>query len=374
MADFFESIPQEKYNLLGELLKAVMWYPTGNFKRSALDDWYEDTAELDKRRGKYQREEGRRRGTSRSEWDNERERMLMERQLAKSAPQPGPEIEAFDGGEYLFEYPSLEPAQSSGGRVNVKPMTRSGMALLAGDGDYISEWADVPAYGGVDSDSDYISQGVAPPPTPNSWDAFMALNPNIDLDKIARQAGGKPGSFPVTNEFGGAISEMPDTRPPEQSDEAFYDFVYNQIPLMEAERLRDSRSRAYNPDAAQSLVDMVNERRRIATEEAGAKVQQQLADIAMMEQTRQSGIGGRIDAMLKAVADSGISMEAPDIVRKLIVAKDAAMRGDERLANQIVLEISKQLGGQPGAAVSERPTSVPGSAGADLVYSGGRIR
>jgi len=94
-----------------------------------------------------------------------------------------------------------------------------------------------------------------PEPAQNSWDAFIAMNPNLDLDKVARQAGGIPGSFPVTNEYGGEISDnSQNVLPPGQTDQDLQKTA-DKIDLQnKMESMLDPRSRGYDPEGAKTFL------------------------------------------------------------------------------------------------------------------------
>jgi len=123
----------------------------------------------------------------------------------------------------------------------------------------------------------------APPPAQNSWEAFQAMNPDLDYAAVARQAGGTPGSFPVENEFGGAISEMPSS--PEQQAQVrdLMDYVQNQIPQDEFARKQDPRSRAYDPGGAEQLLTKMKQDQEAQAMSAQTRIQEIQAQAAMKE-------------------------------------------------------------------------------------------
>ena len=92
-------------------------------------------------------------------------------------------------------------------------------------------------------------------PAQNSWDAFIAMNPNLDLDKVARQAGGRPGSFPVTNEYGGEISDnSQNVLPPGQTDQDLQRTADKITLQNQMEASLDPRSRSYDQGGAKTFL------------------------------------------------------------------------------------------------------------------------
>jgi hypothetical protein len=246
MADFFERIPQEDYNLIGELIKAAMWYPTGRFADSVRDKQYEDVLKREKKMSRVQRERERAEGTKTPDWENDRERMLMELQLAKRPPDLG-------GGAV----PEMAPSHIS----DMPPMPGMGMMPSHVGGMPTGPSMDmVPSHGPYQApppvDDMYVPQRAKLPEEMDAdrhaqnWADFLKLNPNLDLEAVARQSGG--------NVQGGTFSEMPENNFPAghpQSDEAFFRWVDDFVLQQKLDEVQDPNNRKFNPRAAEQLIE-----------------------------------------------------------------------------------------------------------------------
>jgi len=253
-------------------------------------------------------------------------------------------------------------------------------------------------------DEMYVSERVSPPTTPpeqNSWEAFLALNPNLDLDKVAEQAiakgGGRGKSVP-----GGTFSEMPDNNfAPDhpQSDEAFskwvHEFDYDQT----MREKMDPRSRAYDPAAAEILSRDMYWRGQNSAEMLKQKAAQAEADAAMLQAQLMERLTGEgmIPTGVKQPKQTGPS--AKDIESSAEAIKQLAAAGqmegkvskeqfDEMItdANKMVLlaiegrmdealAISQKYSGAPAPAGAAMVPGVPQpGSDADFTYSGGKLR
>lgn len=199
-----------------------------------------------------------------------------------------------------------------------------------------------------------------PPPEQNSWAAFQAMNPNLDYAKVAQQAGGKMGSFPADNKYGGAISDNSQNAPlPKgQREEDLIAFVNNQIPIMEAERKLDPRSRAYDPKGAELLMQMADKNRaRDAYQQALDLEKQQMIE------SKRVTTGDIIDNLMGMISKtSDLALQNSGIQQKLMIAKAADMRGDSATANAMLNEVQDMLNGGQSAVVDRARKSPDASA------------
>lgn len=225
------------------------------------------------------------------------------------------------------------------------------------------------------SETDFVPGYAEPPWYPNNpaseeiWNAFRRMNPNLDYAAVARQSGG--------NVPGGTFSQMPDTRPPAQSDEAFYqwlkDFTYEQ----ELARKQDPRSRAFDPEGAQRMIDeklgeeksavekIYNEAQMVrANAEAGQLALARAA--AEYARTREGRLESTINFILQSVDPSPAGR--PDLYDKALRAKMALDRRRIDEAAKILQQIEAGFSAQPAGQELPQPGTT------DLVFEGGKLR
>ena len=192
----------------------------------------------------------------------------------------------------------------------------------------------VPTIGSpIDGGSDYVEQAVDPR---EPWELeheqnfanFKAMNPNLDWGAAAGQAGGNvPGGSFSTAERGDV--------PYEQTDAAFYDFVKNDLPRYEADRMLDNRSRAYNPEAAALLYDRLAQMEGQPAKDIYAAAQQMhgqaalgQVELAKRQMMMQNSPAGRASVLVDSLFNAIDSTVNPDIARKLIQAKVMISQGE----------------------------------------------
>jgi len=243
-------------------------------------------------------------------------------------------------------------------RISVRPLTEP--AGMPGQ-DYIpfpSQAMESPPI-----DDQFVDPAeMAPPPDPwlDDWAAFKALNPNLDYDAVARQAGG--------NVPGGAYSdysETPDTRPEAQSDQAFYDWVDEFKKQNRLNEMMDPRANTYDPEMARAMLTHEVGMGRNAADELYSMAQMARADAEMKKAWM---MGGKSDVK----ASTGQMQDAIDILmnetvdensrRELVIAKLLVANGQVKEANEILTRVL-------GPREAEQATE-----GGDLEFSGGKLR
>ena len=212
---------------------------------------------------------------------------------------------------------------------------------------------------------DFVEQRVDPPYPEGGYRAdeilerFKQMNPNLDWDKVAAQAGG--------NVPGGTFSQMPDSPERDAQVASLMDYVENQIPQDEAMRMLDNRSRAYNPTAAEMLLGRLGDKEKNAADMLYSRAQEMKAQ-AEMEQAQVitdqyrmlSTPEGKMNATFEMILQNVDPDMNPQLYKSAIAAKMALDNGNIERAQEIYTQIEREMSsGQPG--------------GEELQSSGGRI-
>ena len=199
---------------------------------------------------------------------------------------------------------------------------------------------------------DYVDTQVDPPypeggyRTDEILEKFKQMNPNLDWDKVAAQAGG--------NVPGGNFSAMESsvTYEPTEMDKQLFDYVENQIPRDEAMRMLDSRSRAYNPEAAQMLLDRQGQKEKSASDmlysraqEMRAQAEAQQADMVRKQYQQLSSPEGKLGSTIEMILQNiDPAMNGP-LYNLAISAKLALDNGDTRTAMELMSKLNSMTGG-----------------------------
>jgi hypothetical protein len=213
-------------------------------------------------------------------------------------------------------------------------------------------------------ESMYVQDEVEPPYPQGGFKQdeilakFKEMNPNLDWDKVAQQAGG--------NVPGGTFSQMPSSPEREAQVASLMEYVENQIPRDEAMRMLDNRSRAYNPEAAEMLLGRLGNKEKNAADMLYSKAQEMKAQ-AEMEQaqamTRQydmmSTPEGKLGSTIEMILQNLDPTMNGQIYNLAINAKMALDAGDIDAAREIMGQINYMSSGELG--------------GGELQSSGGRI-
>ena len=170
------------------------------------------------------------------------------------------------------------------------------------------------------------------------------MNPNLDWDKVAQQAGG--------NVPGGTFSQMPDSPERDAQVASLMDYVENQIPQDEAMRMLDNRSRAYNPEAAQMLLDRQGQKEKSASDmlysraqEMRAQAEAQQADMVRKQYQQLSSPEGKLGSTIEMILQNiDPAMNGP-LYNLAISAKLALDNGDTRTAMELMSRLNSMTGG-----------------------------
>jgi hypothetical protein len=212
---------------------------------------------------------------------------------------------------------------------------------------------------------------------PRGMDDFQQANPDLDYDAVAAQSGGATpgGSFSAASR-----SDVPYA----QSDEALFKFVNEQIPLYEARRKLDPRSRAHDPQGAELLMMMASQQRRDSAYEIGQIAERQKAETADKEAMLMESLveQGMIPSGLKQPsAEPASKVKVADIIKlanevidnvqgdsvemDMMAVKGAITVGNEELALRL---LAKYI---PSIATSlEGPGSAPPPPGVEELGEG----
>jgi len=163
---------------------------------------------------------------------------------------------------------------------------------------------------------------------------------------VAAQAGG--------NVPGGNFSAMESsvTYEPTEMDKQLFDYVENQIPRDEAMRMLDSRSRAYNPEAAQMLLDRQGQKEKSASDmlysraqEMRAQAEAQQADMVRKQYQQLSSPEGKLGSTIEMILQNiDPAMNGP-LYNLAISAKLALDNGDTRTAMELMSKLNSMTGG-----------------------------
>ena len=156
------------------------------------------------------------------------------------------------------------------------------------------------------------------------WQKFQEMNPNLNYNAVAIQSGARDDWVtPDTREHtGGTLSEMPGSEAQRRQEQSLYDYVENDIPQQEAMRMLDSRSRAYDPAAAQVLLDRATGKETAAAEEIKARAWE-LEGQNKLAETKNK---------LKLTND-------PDMQRRMVLAAIADRHKNDPIAGKRILDL-----------------------------------
>ena len=164
----YEGVPIDSPSIMDVILSMMMKY--GEAEERNRDRRAETSKRIDRERNMMQN----------SEWTDPREEMLLRNELAKAGPTSMSDIAS---------HPSMAGVgASANGASDYMPATQPQLGM----------------------DMQMVSSHqcpLQPQADPTPWEDFQRMNPNLDYDAVVRQAGGVPGSFPVENDWGGAISD-----------------------------------------------------------------------------------------------------------------------------------------------------------------------
>lgn len=349
-----------------DLARVLREFFTGQYANQDFIDWNDERAR--KRQNELQEFRNQKRlDTLIPSPDDERERMLMSHEILKRNPlpndMPAPGVSPPPPQE--FAGPSPESARRFNARLAELQQQQSG-----------GEW-DGPSFAArlqpfsVD-ESMYEPTQVEPAyPSEGGFkqdeimEMFKRMNPDFDYAAAAEQSGG--------NVPGGTLSIMPEQNlPPDQTTEGIAKFAREQELKNQLASMLDSRSRGYDPAAAELLLGREKAQQDASAQMIYSRAQELRAQAeadevgfarkqAEMMNTPEGQMRSTVDFILTNVD----ATMRPDLYDKALRARVAINNGRIDEASMILQQITDATVGGPGGG---------GGAGADMVFSGGELR